>query len=790
MLLPFGKSRRQSSNTNRKRSATFRYDTLEDRQVLASIVGFDAPTGALTVDLTGTNDVAQISILNNNVAVNGSDDLSAASGTQSAAFTDVRSITITGDPTFAGQNATFLDDFSNANGANIQSISVTGVNNATFLGNYQMSDLNVVLERSNGQVSDGTDGQVRVSGTTTIVSNNNSIVLNNFDNDFGGNISASSGGIDRGIVFSDANSIQFSQIDSSGDFRVNSGGAVTDELNSVIQVAGDGFFSAGSVTLGDSASDIVNFARINSSTLGDFTLTEDSNVVLLDVNAENLNVSTAGAIFDGRFTTIDVRQTATFDGQTRIRIGENGGDTFNASSVNFNSTGHVHIWEDSGTNIIGSNTAQTFNLYSEGTVTDDANASVNIVHIAGFEGTDVILGDTATDTFNAGSIYFNTPGDFSVSEDSATLFTETKNQARRLFVTSTDAIQDSTEAQITVERIATFTAPIVNLGDSGVDSFNAGSIMFTTTGQFRISENSATNIVGLNSAENAFITSAGEITDVFVNATSGIGTTISVTDVASFSGTAITLGNEANDEMNFGSLQLNSPGIATVTEDSATHLAIDSSVAQLNLVSGGAVTDALTGSVDVVGLAQITGTSITIGESANDSFNATSVTLNSTGDVLVTEDSGMNLSGVNSAANMTLVANGNLTDSLTAQTRVTGLLNLSGQLINMGSEATDVLEMGTLQFNSNGPNNTFLTADSDINLTGTSFSGNRLLLTSSGNITDSPTADVQATTQAVLQGVDVIIGELATDCFDILNGGASNLFVLASGISDVTVGCP
>ena len=786
MLLPFGKSNRKSKSINRKRSKSFSYESLEERQVLASVVGFDAATGALTVDLTDVNDVAQISILNNNIAVNGSDDLSSAGGTQSAAFTDLRSITITGNPALSGQNAMFFGNYLSSNGAAIQSITATGVDNVTFFGQYQTNALAANLSQAGGQVSDAANGQIVVTGPTNITANNNSIVLDNANNDFRGNVTVRAGGLDRDAVFTDVNDIQFSTVDVSGDLRVVAGGDITDSAGATVTIDRDAHFTADSVTLGDNATDALNIGRINSTTTGDLTFVEDSSVVLLDITADNLNVSTIGGIFDGRFTSINVAQTATFEGD-RIRIGENGGDTFNAGAVNFNSDGHVHIWEDSSTNFVGSNTALSFNIFSEGDVTDATTAIIDVSAIAGFEGDNVVLGDSGLDSFNAGSIYFRTPGDFSLIEDSATHIIETNNAARRLFLNSADAITDAVDAQISIERIAQFTADTVNIGDSGADSFNAGSIQFATAGQFRIIENSSTNIVGNNSADNTLVTSTGDITNVFENPDTGIGTTLNVTEVGSFTGTNIDLGNQTNDTINLGALSFNSTGTTSVSEDAATHLAVDSQASQLNLVSTGAVTDSLTGSINVSGLANIQGTSILIGESTDDTFNAASVTLNSTGNVDVTEDSGLNLAGVSSAANLRLVAAGNLTDSLTAETRVAGLLDVTGGLVNIGSEDTDILEMGTLRFTSSTAN-TFITADSDINLVGSSSAADRLLLTTTGDIRDNATAEVLAQNQAVFQGVDVIIGELATDCFDIINGGTANLFVLASGVDNVNVG--
>lgn len=135
---------------------------------------------------------------------------------------------------------------------------------------------------------------------------------------------------------------------------------------------------------------------------------------------------------------------------------------------------------------------------------------------------------------------------------------------------------------------------------------------------------------------------------------------------------------------------------------------------------------------------------------------------------------------------MTLVASGNITDSLNAQTRVTNLLSLTGNLVNMGSETTDFLQMGQLQFNSTG--NTFITANSGFQITGNNDVGNRLTLVSNGNITDAPTAEIRSQDIVSITAVDAIIGELATDCFEIVNGGAGSLFVNASGTSNVVLG--
>ena len=782
--------RRDQPKNIRRGLRRLHYQNLEDRRLLAALVSFDAGTGQINIEFTDHNDTATVDVASGNVTVNGSEDVdTVAPGTQTMAFADVRIFSVNGDASKAFQQVTFNGNYSNGNGASLQSISVQNVNVATFNGNYQLAgDLSVRLVNVDGQIDDAATGQLFVGGKTTIDANNNEIILNNSANDFVGNISVINAGTGRDMILVDANDIQFESVLSSGDLIVNAGGGISDAPGTTIIAAADGRFEGTSVVLGDQLTDVTRFNRFNSVTTGGTTeLNSDSTIILLEITAEDLIVRTTAGIYDGRTTTIDVAQTATFDGGARIRIGENGTDTFNAGSVSFSSSGHVHIWENSGIEMTGVNTASSLTLFADGSITDDATSSLNVTNSTGFEGTEIILGDTETDQFNTGSMYFNTPGDFVVNEDSGIHLIETKNAAQRLLLNSPSSITDADEARIIVAGLAEFTSNSTSIGDTGDDVFQAGSISFDTTLQFRIIEDDDTNIVGTNSANNAIIESVGNITDVFVGS-GGEGTTIDVVSVAEFTGTSITLGVEPNnDVMNFGGLRVNSPGTATIAESSGTNFTFTSSVTELNLTSAGGVTDAAAASLNVAGVANIEGTSIVLGDTVTDTFNAISVTLNSTGRVLVTENSGLNLDQVSTADSMILVANGTLTDSSDADTRVTNLLSVSGSVINLGTTGTDILQFGSLTFASTL--NTTINADSDVRLAGDNTAADQLFLTSAGNLTDEADAKTIVVNKAFLTGVDVIIGELADDCFDIINGDESDLFVAASGTSNVILGC-
>lgn len=781
------------------RGLSQQYDALEPRQLLATLA-FDSGTGALTIDLpnSGESAVVDINTANGNVTVNGSEDMDTSTGAvDSVNFVDLRTISVSGNSSFLNQTVEFAGNFSSTAGALLSDIAVVNVNSVDFSGLYDLvGTLDVTLDGSGGMISDSASGQIAVVGATMLTANDNDILLDGVSNNFVGDVTASTSGTGRNITLTDVDDLQFASLDSSGFLLANAGGNVTDAVGSTLTVAATARFNATSVVLGDNASDMVNFDRFSSTTSGLTQLEEDSDVILLENNVGSLSVQTDGGIFDGSTTNIAVAGSATLIG-SRIRIGENGTDTFMAGSLNFISSGHVHIWQDSDMLLFGNNTANSLNLYSSGTLADATGTSVNVTNNAGFEATDVVLGDTITDVFNTGSLYFFTTGDFNVTEDSSLHVIEPKNAARRLFLTANGDITDAVDANIAVERLATFRAIGVTIGDSETDSFNAGSINFILSGgneedrQFQLSEDSSTNIVGLNnSAFRSTINSTGDITNVFVTEDADqFGTRLNVTTIATFNGANIDLGQQLNDVMNFGSVQVITPGIAAVHENSATHFALDSTAESLEVSSFGALTDAVDASVNVTGSANLQATSIVIGEQATDQFNAGTITLNSAGRVEVTEDSRITLAGVSTASSMSLTAIDNfVTDAADADTRVTGNLDVTGSLINLGVGETDFLSFATLTFNSS--QNTNIAANSDIVLAGSSATAAQLLLTSTGSITDETDASTEIQERATFTAaVDIIIGDSTADCFDIFDDRA-NLTMTAPGTREATFGCP
>lgn len=783
------RSTRTSARTNQ-----VAYNLLEERTVLATFVGLDVASGNVDVRLSTNADQAIFDVNGSgNVTLNGSDDLdNSIAGTQSLALADLRNITVVNshngvDGLLFRQQTTFNGDFSNANGADLQSISVSGQKFVTFNGTYELAgDLAININSGDvgGLVSDGTTGTVIVNGATNLTLVDNSFAFDNGTSDLVGSVSASS---NQDISLSDINGVSLSNISTGGDLTVTAVGSLSDVAGSTIEVGGDGDLSAASILLGDDAGDTVNFRRIMATSAGAVEINEDSSVILLDVTADSLTVRSTGGIFDGRTTEISVANTARFEAVGFLRIGENGTDTFNAGSLSFTSTGHAHIWENSGTSLTGTNSAVSVNLFSEGDIVDGDTSTLNATGIVGLQsGGDIVLGDTGTDAFNAESLYFFANGDFDVDENSDMHIIGTRNQANRMIVSASGTITDDANASISVNLLADFTATSVSIGEQATDSFNAGSITFDTSSQFTLAEDSDTNIVGFNTANGLNVSSTGNITNVFTSG-GGSGTTLVVATTAVFSGVDITIGDQNDDAFNFGSLTFNATGDASIAEDSDTVITGTSTAGALILDSTGFISDATSAQTTVTGRATlVAGSTINLGDTGTDLFNAGQLELTTTSSVAITEDSASHFAGTTRVGSLTLASAGNVTDAPTADVGVTGNFNVSGALINLGTEATDNLTMASLTFDSTA--NTNIVTNADVVLTGNSSSDNLLLLESSGNITDDTLARTEIANGAFFTGVDVIIGELATDCFDILNGDASDVSVTATGTENVQLG--
>ena len=829
-----------SSKPRRVRKKGLNYGTLEDRKMLTVSAGFAPVAGVLTVNILGANEVATVNVVNGNVVVNNNQ---VATGVSASS---VRQIEILGQTTSAGQQVNLNGNFS---GTGLTDVNISSVNQVTFGGAYDVSnDFTATLDGSGGGISDGTLGRLRVGGDTSITANSNPVVLNNTTNDFN-NVDVTTTGTLQSVALGDINDLNFTNLVISGNLDVNAGGTVSDSIGTTISVNAAGTeaaFTAANVLLGGQTNDSTNFFGSSFDVTGAVELQEDSNIILGDVQADSLRLDSSGRIADGRDTNISVTGLAEFIAPAGVQIGDNGQDTFSSGTLNFQSSQQVSINSETSLNIVGNNTARSTSLRSQQSISDAANASINIQFQTQLTGQSVQLGDTTTDEFNSNSIFFFTTGRFDLTEDSDTLIIEERNFAQSARLVSAGDIADDNLSGIVVTNLAEFEAVNVDIGNVATDFFTAGSIRYNTTGQFRVTENDDTNLNGTSTAQNSIVTSVG-------NVSNDSSANVIVANNAAFRGNQINIGNQAGDNFQFGSLNFITPNVpianapagfasVNISEDDTTQFggnstagspagttasgaAIAAIPGNVQINSAGSIIDGSNASVNVTGNLSLTaqGASdgsgiINIGDSGtsaagvpfDSTINTASLTVNSTGNATIEEDSGIVLAGQSNVNSLTLVADGgnaSILDSVTAQTNVRFNLNLNGSFVNLGvpapgtdpTTAPDFLTFRTLTVNSPGNVNiAHNTATDPVNgaaingfLLVNSSTADFLTLSSDGNIGDSSPAGSPVSTiaqsGAVFAGIDVIIGESSGDFFDIVDLNGPLGLGGVTGTSDVVV---
>jgi len=167
--------------------------------------------------------------------------------------------------------------------------------------------------------------------------------------------------------------------------------------------------------------------------------------------------------------------------------------------------------------------------------------------------------------------------------------------------------------------------------------------------------------------------------------------------------------------------------------------------------------------------------------------------------VIVEDEGDIILTGQNSANSLTLQtrgAEGKILDLPETQIDVRYNLSVAGSRINLGTAiipngtSTDSLEFTTLTVNSSG--NVNLSADDSIILAGSSTVGGFLTLESEGDIRSTSGSELLTGEGVTFEGMDILVGNLADDCFDIINSnedGSKRLFVNGLGVEDVQLGC-
>ena len=166
----------------------------------------------------------------------------------------------------------------------------------------------------------------------------------------------------------------------------------------------------------------------------------------------------------------------------------------------------------------------------------------------------------------------------------------------------------------------------------------------------------------------------------------------------------------------------------------------------LDASATGSITDGSGGDLAIAGLAEFTAGSVELGNDAGNVTNFGTLTFTSAGSVMIGEDSSLDLVGDNTAGSADLDSNASVSDAGATSLNVTGLLDVFGTSIVLGSGGT-VFNAGTLTFTSAG--SVSIAESSSMSISGVSTAGAGLNLVSTGDVTLNESVTVVGDTSIV-----------------------------------------
>lgn len=629
------------------------------------------------------------------------------------------------------------------------------IGDSTVSGDSSIDGLRVQIEQSNNANSGGGAASSNQGGATFSVNGDTSITAQ-------GSIEA-----DNATVNSQDLTIE----SAFNDVILGTATTVTGDLS----ITAGGLVETGSVTvLGSADIDSVGDITTNLVADGNSRLETESNIYL-----EGLGSNSATLVADGDITNlpdavIDIQNNLWITASSAV-VGDMPNDSVTVTRMTANVDNDLTIEQESNARLLNVS-ATDLSVTSTGTITNRNDATIDVSGDAQFSGTNIIIGQTAADTFNAGRLNFNASNSVLVSEDSDTEIFGI-NAARSIDIKSSGDITDDDNAITDVAFATIFEGQNVTIGDTATDNFQSRTLTFTSPGHVDVAQDSRVFLINDSASDQLTLSSTVSILD---SPTSQV----DIAGEASFITPYMNIGEVVTDSFNAGSISLNQSDTVNITENSDTVFSGDSDVRLAIIRSDGSMSNAADASFEATSVWFTVDGDITLGTQTGDYFDLDRIRFNSPADVTFDQDDSLYFYGQNTADNLHLIADGAIGDSGTASFTVLSNTRFEGTAVWIGEQTTDTFNTGTLTILATG--NVIIEENSLMLLEGSNTAFN-LTLTADGVIADDDNAELTVQKFATFTADTVIIGDTATDCFEIIDG-ASQLLVNAT-TSNVVVSC-
>ena len=323
---------------------------------------------------------------------------------------------------------------------------------------------------SNGPISDAVDAIIEVATLSSFEGASATIGESDTDSFRTGWLTFNT--VNRFFVYEN-DATNLTNLNTAATAVIVSTGAVTNSEIARVFVTDNASFSSTQITIGNRARDEMRFGGLLLNSRDSATVFEDDSTVFVgNTSVDELRMNSVGSITDATNAHINVTGAAIFFSETAgIKLGDSATDEFNAGALTLNAVnGVANVTENSDIVLAGNNQARSLVLNAQGTIEDDAFATIDLEFLLSVTATGVDLGETDTDSIGFGSLTCNTSGDTRISSQETMILTGSSVVGGELWLESEGNIFDA-NAQTTANS-AFLTAIDIVLGDSDMDCFD------------------------------------------------------------------------------------------------------------------------------------------------------------------------------------------------------------------------------------------------------------------------------------------------------------------------------
>lgn len=602
--------------------------------------------------------------------------------------------TFGGSVTFTGTNVTLSDD---------DAATVLAATVSTAKGDFTLNTAGPVTQTTN----------LLVSGRATVTTTNDAITLTDAANKFG------SISFDGAVVqLREADATDLFTSTASGNFTLNSGGAVTD--SGILDILGTTTINAAagkSIILDEQSS----FAQTIALTGKDAALV---NMVASDLGnttlTGNYTLQSFGEVTQTAATAISVTGRMTIDADVNdITLGD-GAKTANFGSLAITTTtagGAVTIDEDSDTNLYNTNVTGNFTLTSTGAVTDSGD--LFIAGTTDIDAATTITLDSKYSTFTDGATDLILDGtNVSVADHDGNTSLGATTATGTLTISATGTITDVDVISVTGKATFNANGSDISINESG-STYSSSISLYGNDVVLDVDTVSVS--LGTSKVASLDLDTSGALSQV------GTVTSFGVTDINA--ATTITLTTASNF---FGTLRLVGTD-ASIKQTGNADLGV-STVDSLSVIAAGGISDS--------GVLTVDGGTTTLTANGGD-IELTNAGSTFGGGTLNLKGSNITLTDAEATDDTVLgnvVTGGNFT--LTASDDV----SQTGAAVTVGGIAIVTTTLATKDITLNGAANNFdsikftgrdvlINENSATDIEGGSAANDELTITSAGNIT-------------------------------------------------------